>query len=70
MDESRHLLEIHNDLMARLKAKQENIEDLLQQADRVVDEQSAADRPVYEAMVGLGRFYSRSISHDLVREVS
>jgi hypothetical protein len=49
-DEAQRLLDINDDLMARLKAKESNIEDLLSQADGLVEKQPPADAPVYKAM--------------------
>uniref|UniRef100_A0A914XRR6 DUF7799 domain-containing protein n=1 Tax=Plectus sambesii TaxID=2011161 RepID=A0A914XRR6_9BILA len=49
-NDTARLLDIHSDLMERLKSKQEQIEELLAQADRLVTEQQEPEVAVYEAM--------------------
>lgn len=56
IDESRELLQSHNDLFTRLASKQDQVEGLLSRADQLVAEQTEQDDViVYEAMAeGLG----------------
>ncbi|MCP9264658.1 Muscle M-line assembly protein unc-89 [Dirofilaria immitis] len=50
MEETNSLLAIHEDLMHRLKSKEDQVEELLDRADNLVIQQKEPDVHVYEAM--------------------
>ncbi|TKR60375.1 hypothetical protein L596_027630 [Steinernema carpocapsae] len=50
LGETKNLLDIHEDLMRRLKSKEAQVEELLARADHLVTEQKDSDIVVYEAM--------------------
>uniref|UniRef100_A0AC35U204 Biogenesis of lysosome-related organelles complex 1 subunit 1 n=1 Tax=Rhabditophanes sp. KR3021 TaxID=114890 RepID=A0AC35U204_9BILA len=50
LGKSTTLLALHNDLMARLSSKQDQVDELLNRANQLVGEQKNTDIIVYEAM--------------------
>lgn len=50
VEQAANLLDIHTDLMQRLKSKEEQVEELLARADNLVTQQKEPDVIVYEAM--------------------
>uniref|UniRef100_A0A158R5E4 PH domain-containing protein n=1 Tax=Syphacia muris TaxID=451379 RepID=A0A158R5E4_9BILA len=50
LEQTDELLNIHNDLIARLKSKEDQVHELLARADHLVTEQHEPDVHVYEAM--------------------
>ncbi|CAG9536090.1 unnamed protein product [Cercopithifilaria johnstoni] len=50
LDETIALLDVHDDLMHRLKSKEDQVEELLARADNLVIQQKEPDVHVYEAM--------------------
>uniref|UniRef100_A0A183TZA2 ALIX_LYPXL_bnd domain-containing protein n=1 Tax=Toxocara canis TaxID=6265 RepID=A0A183TZA2_TOXCA len=49
-DQAAALLSVHEDLMRRLRSKEDQVEELLARADNLVTEQQEPDVLVYEAM--------------------